>query len=40
VKLRAEAAKREKTVPQLVRNLLDVIVSDKLTTAILDDGAE
>jgi hypothetical protein len=40
VRFRVEAAKREKTVPQLIRELLDVIVADKLTNAILDDGAE
>jgi hypothetical protein len=28
------------TVPQLIRDLLDVIAADGLTTAILDDGAE
>jgi hypothetical protein len=36
---RAEAAKRDTTVPQLVRDLLEVIAADKLTTAILDDDA-
>jgi hypothetical protein len=39
VRFRAEAAKRETTVPQLIRDLLDVIATDRLTTAILDDGA-
>lgn len=38
-KFRSEAAKRETTVPELVR-LLSVIASDRLTTAILDDGTE
>jgi hypothetical protein len=38
VKLRIEAARREKTVQQLIRTLLDVIVTDRLTTAILDDA--
>jgi hypothetical protein len=36
---RGEAAKRETTVPRLVRELLDVIAADGLTTAILDDDA-
>jgi hypothetical protein len=38
LRFRAEAAKRETTVPQLIRDLLDVIVTDGLTTAILDDA--
>jgi hypothetical protein len=38
VRLRPEAAKRGMQVPALIRDLLDVIVADKLTTAILDDG--
>jgi hypothetical protein len=38
VRFRSEAAKREKTVPQLIRNLLDVIAADGLTAAILDDA--
>jgi hypothetical protein len=37
VQFRVEAAKRELTVSQLVRDLLDVIAADGLTTAILDD---
>jgi hypothetical protein len=40
VRLRPEAAARETTVQNLVRELLDVIASDKLTAAILDDGAK
>jgi hypothetical protein len=36
---RAEAAKRETTVRQLILALLDVIAADGLTTAILDDDA-
>jgi hypothetical protein len=40
VQFRGEAAKRETTVPQLVRDLLGVIAADGLTTAILDDGTE
>jgi hypothetical protein len=39
-RFRDEAAKRDTTVPQLIRDLLDVIAADGLTTAILDDGAE
>jgi hypothetical protein len=35
--LRREAAAREMTVQRLVTSLLDVIVEDQLTTAILDD---
>jgi hypothetical protein len=38
VRFRVEAAKRETTVPQLIRDLLDVIAADGLTTAILDDA--
>jgi hypothetical protein len=40
VQFRAEAAKRETTVPQLIREMLNVIAADGLTTAILDDGTE
>jgi len=40
VQFRGEAAKRETTVPQLVRDLLGVIAADGLTTAILDDDTE
>jgi hypothetical protein len=40
VKFRNEAARREMTVPQLIRDLLDVIAADALTGAILDDGVE
>lgn len=40
VQFRVEAAKRKLTVPQLVRELLDVIAADGLTAAILDDGTE
>ena len=40
VRFRVEAAKRERTVSQLIRELLDVIAADRLTTAILDDGIE
>jgi hypothetical protein len=37
VRFRAEAAARSTTVPRLVRDLLSVIATDKLTHAILDD---
>jgi hypothetical protein len=37
VRLRPEAARREVSVNRLIRDLLDIIVDDKLTTAILDD---
>jgi hypothetical protein len=40
VRFRVEAAKRETTVPQLIRDLLDVIAADGLTTAILDDAPQ
>ena len=36
-RLRPEAAGREVSVHRLIRDLLDIIVDDKLTTAILDD---
>jgi hypothetical protein len=36
-RLRPEAAQREVSVDRLIRDLLDIIVDDKLTTAILDD---
>ena len=36
-RLRPEAARREVSVDRLIRDLLDIIVDDKLTTAILDD---
>ena len=36
VRLRSEAASRHTSVARLVRDLLDVIVTDKLTAAILD----
>jgi hypothetical protein len=35
--MRPEAAKRETTVPPPIRDVLNVIAADKLTTAILDD---
>jgi hypothetical protein len=34
---REEAARRSTTVPRLIHDLLDVIATDQLTTAILDD---
>jgi hypothetical protein len=37
VALRHEAAKRDTTVPNLINRLLTLTVTDKLTTAILDD---
>jgi len=37
LRLRPEAARRDISVPVLVRTILEVIASDKLTTAILDD---
>jgi hypothetical protein len=36
-RFRPEAARREVSVDRLIRDLLDIIVDDKLTTAILDD---
>jgi len=38
VRLRPEAARRNVSVAFLIRDLLDVIVTDNLTGAILDDG--
>jgi hypothetical protein len=38
--LRREAAKREVTVERLAKDLLDVIASDGLVGAILDDTAD
>ena len=38
VRLRPEAARRNVSVVFLIRDLLDVIVTDNLTGAILDDG--
>jgi hypothetical protein len=35
-RLRAEAVKRDMPVGALIRDLLDAIVADKLTAAILD----
>jgi hypothetical protein len=35
--LRPEAARRDLSVNRLVRSLLDIIASDKLTTAVLGD---
>jgi hypothetical protein len=40
VRFRVEAAKRERTVTSLIRELLDVIATDRLTTAILDDAPQ
>jgi hypothetical protein len=40
VRLRREAARRETTLDYLLRSLLGTIADDKLTTAILDDGAD
>jgi hypothetical protein len=36
-RLRPEAARRDISVPVLVRTILEVAVSDKLVTAILDE---
>ena len=36
-RLRPEAARREVSIDRLIRDLLHIIVDDKLTTAILDD---
>ena len=36
-RLRPEATRREVSVDRLIYDLLDIIVDDKLTTAILDD---
>jgi hypothetical protein len=36
--LRPEAAKRGLNITSLIRNLLDVVATDHLVTAILDDG--
>ena len=33
----SKRARREVSVDRLIRDLLDIIVDDKLTTAILDD---
>jgi hypothetical protein len=38
-RLRPEAAKRATTVPRLIHDLLDVIATDRLVTAVLDDDA-
>jgi hypothetical protein len=38
--LRREAARRDTTLDYLLRNLLGTIADDRLTTAILDDGAD
>jgi hypothetical protein len=38
LRLRPEAARRDVPVTRLIHDLLDVIVADRLTTAILDDG--
>jgi hypothetical protein len=35
--LRGEASRRQVPVARLIRDLLDVIVTDRLTTAVLDD---
>jgi hypothetical protein len=35
--LRGEASRRNVRVARLIRDLLDVIVTDRLTTAVLDD---
>ena len=35
--LRGEALRRNVPVARLIRDLLDVIVTDRLTTAVLDD---
>lgn len=41
VRFRAEAARRDKTVPQLIRELLEVIAAEPtLVTAVLDDQPE
>jgi hypothetical protein len=37
VRLRPEAARRDVPVARLIRDMLDVIAADQLTTAILDD---
>jgi hypothetical protein len=37
VLLRKEAAQRDMPVGRLIRDLLDIIATDQLTTAILDD---
>jgi hypothetical protein len=39
-RFRDEAAKRGTTVSLPVREIPEVVAADKLTTAILDDGAE
>jgi hypothetical protein len=39
VRLRRDAAIREMPVQSLIRELLDVIATDRLVTAVLDDGA-
>jgi hypothetical protein len=35
--LRGEASRRQVPVARLIRDLLDVIATDRLTTAVLDD---
>ena len=37
VALRPEARRRDVSVERLVQNILDVIVADRLTKAVLDD---
>jgi hypothetical protein len=39
MRLRPAAAHRNTTVPQLVRDLLEVVAADRLVDAILDDEA-
>jgi hypothetical protein len=36
--LRPEAARRGTSVPQLCRDLLETVATDKLVGAVLDDG--
>jgi hypothetical protein len=37
VALRPEALRRDVSVERLVQNILDVLVTDKLVTTVLDD---
>jgi hypothetical protein len=40
VRLRPEAARRDLPVKTLIGDLLDVIATDALVTAVLDDGGD
>jgi uncharacterized protein (UPF0264 family) len=38
--LRPEAAARGTSVPQLIRDVIEVVATDKLVGAVLDDGTK